>query len=176
MMFDLQDALKQLSKRLPELEWQLSSLGNYINPKQLPRGLFREQLEYTPQSCALDVKHDLHILKSQTNRASAHFLAERIHQKINVLVRLCQTKIKVRVDAPLTTWGLRAISTRQQWLKTLEADVLRLSEQQTAMQTLIASMQAEYNAKALLVAQGALGDIERQLTMAREVLARATRL
>ena len=164
-------SIEALVARLPELEWKLSQQGTTINPTLLPPGLFRDRLELTPQSCAEEVKSDLRDLKRQTNERSAQYLALRIQQKINVLVRLCQMNLNKPAANRQENFGLRAISTRQQWLQTLHDDRAKLQSQQQAIK---ASLLEKQNTAVTLSLQAELGEVERRLTLAKETLDRAT--
>lgn len=162
-------SVEALLARLPELEWKLSSLGPTLNPKLLPPGLFRERFELTPHACAEEIRADLYHLKRQTNERSSHYLALRVQQKINVLVRLCQKNADNQVKLKENV-GLRAISTRQQWLQTLRDDQVILQKQQEAIK---AALQVKQNTDVALNLQAELGEIERRLTLAKETLERA---
>ena len=169
-MPSIDESVRVLSARLPELEWKLSVLHSVFNPNRLPRGLFLSQFEFTPQSCIDEIKADLRVLSDHKNERSAHYLAERISKKINVLVQLC--KVPVKKHSP-TTFGVQSISTRQQWLQTLEDDISRLSEQQRALTASFSRLQMGVDPQAVLSLQAELGEVERCLTLARETLTRA---
>ena len=171
----IDDVVLNLSARLPELEWKLRCLGSLISSKRLPRGLFREQSEFTTRSCIDEIKNDLTSLKNQTNERSAHYLAERVNQKISVLVKLCQIQMGKQQPERQVQFGVHALSTRQQWLQTLVDEIAQLSEEQQALSRTFLSLQALNNASVVLSVQVELGEAERRLTLAKEALARATR-
>ena len=162
-----------LSDRLPELVWKLGNLQGVFNPKRLPRGLFNEQLEMTPQSCIDEIYADLKVLNNHKNERIAHYLAERVSQKINVLVRLCQIETRKKPSGALPTFGVQTMSTRQQWLSGLQDDIARLSAQHQALSAALSKQQAERNPQVILTLQADLGELERRLTLAKETLARA---
>ena len=170
----LHDILIRLSARLPELEWKMSRLVKGINPKLLPRGLFRSQLELTSQTCINEIKTDLQAIKLQNNEQSAHYLAERVGQKINVLVRLCQHDPDKNKPDRQVNFGVQAMGTRQQWLQTMQRDIDTLAAQHQALATRLTTLQAENNTQAILNLQVELGNAERRLTLAKETLARST--
>lgn len=172
----IKESVQMLSARLPELVWKLGSLHSVLNPKLLPRGLFKAQLEMTPQSCIDEIHADLHVLNEHKNERSVRYLAERVSQKINVLVRLCQmqTDKEQPVGQPLAC-GVQGISTRQQWLCNLEDDITRLATQQVALTTTLNKLQTRLDDPLVILSiQAEVGEVERRLTLARETLARAT--
>jgi hypothetical protein len=170
----LNEMIKKLSDRLPELAWKLDARFSVLPSKLLPPGLFRYQFEVTPQTCMDEIRSDLKILAQQEHHRSAYYLAEQINKKINVLVQLCAVKRgeKPKVRAP--SFGVNAISTRQQWLQTLEDDVLRLEAQQISLTATVNQLKLEAKLDVFLSVQAELGDVERCLTLARETLKRAS--
>lgn len=172
-MLSFDELLKQLEARLPELEWKLSALGSYINPKLLPKGLFRDRFELTPQTCAEEIKYDLRVLKTQTNEQSAHYMASRLNQKINVLVRLCKTQPVKSIQKSNMSLSLQAMSTRQRWLQTMQDDISRLKSQREALLLILATMESRCDVQAVLKLQAELGEVERRVTMAVETQSKA---
>ena len=170
----LQEIIQRLSARLPELEWKLSRLGTEINPALLPRTLFRSRIELTSQSCIDEIKADLLAIKQQSNEQSAHYLAERVGQKINVLVRLCQHDPDKKKAVRQEHFGVQAMGTRQQWLQTMQRDIDTLTLQHQALAARLVTLQAASNTQAILNLQVELGKAERRLTLAKETLARST--
>lgn len=168
------DDIDRLSARLPEVEWKLLRMGAVLNATLLPQGLFRHQLEYTPKSCVDEIRADLATLKSQNNEQATCFLAQQVLKKINVLVRLCQQKLKKKTSEQQVPMGIHAISTRQQWLQTLQNDIDRLTDQQQALLKTLTRLQSGNDVQALLQIQAELGDAERCLTLAKETLVRST--
>lgn len=173
-MTTINETVRLLSARLPELAWKLGALDSTLNPKLLPRGLFNYQFEMTPQSCIDEINENLQAVKNQTNERSAHYLAERIHQKINVLVRLCHLRGEKKSQAGSMPFGVQAINTRQQWLQTLQDDIASLNAQQQALQHAFLRLQGLGDSTSILSLQAELGEIERRLTLANETLMRAT--
>ena len=173
-MTTIKESVQILSARLPELMWKLGTLRSTFNPQRLPRGLFNSQLEMTPQSCIDEINDDLQVLNNHKNERSVQYLAERVSQKINVLVRLCQIQAdKKPFEHPLT-FGVQTISTRQQWLGNLQDDIVKLNTQQLALTAALGKLKVGHDSQAILSLQAEVGEVERRLTLARETLARAT--
>jgi hypothetical protein len=171
----IDESTEALFSRLPELSWKLRSCFTFINPTLLPRGLFRTTLEITPQSCIDDITRDISSLKQEQNERAGHFLATRISQKINVLVKLCQQhKEQQSVQMP-SLFTLDRLSSRSQWLKNMQDDIVSLKEQQRSLQKSLQYAQ-HYGNENVVVLQitAELGEILRCLTLAEETLAHAT--
>ena len=162
--------LAKLSSRLPELEWKISGLNTSFSAHNLPRGLFRFSIESTGKACVDEVKSDIQALSNQTNQRSASYLALRINQKINVLVALCQIHSRKNKPEEKVYFGLKMLSTRQQWIQTLEHDINTLTRQKEAMAKALEQMRVSANGSATLSVQGELGEVEKRLTLAREAL------
>lgn len=162
-----------LSSRLPELLWQMNKLKINVGLKNLPAGLFSHSYDRTPACCINEIKADLNGLKSQMNPRSAHFLVDKIARKINVLVCLCQLQsVKEKTTAP-PKFSIQAISTRQQWLQSLETEINALTEQRQALEVQHAEAQQKKEMQKVLSLQSDLGEIERQLTLAKETWKKA---
>lgn len=172
-MFAMKELVQKLSARLPELAWKLKSLHPTLNPKLLPPGLFSEQLEMTVESCIDEINANLQTLNGQDNERSAQYLADQVHKKINVLVRICQVSVDKRPNKSSLGFGVQAIATRQQWLGTLEEDIAKLSTQQQALAGTLHKLEIEKNSEALLKIKAEIGELEARLTLAKEALARA---
>lgn len=172
-MNPVHELLDQLTSRLPELEWKISKLSSVIFNKNLPKGLFRSGTELTGASCVKEIKADIHALSQQANDPAANFLAERIKQKINVLVTLCQIDSRKNKSEEKISFGLAMLSTRQQWIQGLENDINTLTIQKKAMLSTLENMKSIINSPAILSLQAELGEIERRLTLASETLQQA---
>lgn len=166
----LDKILSELSSRLPELEWKISSLNSSFSSHSLPRGLFRASMELTGSACVAEIKSDIQALSGQKNERSASYLAVRIQQKINVLVALCQIHSRKNKSEEKVYFGLKMLSTRQQWIQTLETDINTLSIQHQAMAKALEQMKHSANGSAILSLQSELGEVERRLTLAKEAL------
>lgn len=166
------ESLSVLSARLPELAWKLETRYSVFSPKLFPRGLFNYQFEMTPHSCINEIKADLQSLSAQKNERSARYLAERVHQKINVLVQLCRVGDDKKTSEQPPTFSVQAINTRQQWLQTLRENIARLQTQQQALTATLDNLQRGRDSQAILKLQAEIGKVERSLTLAKDILAR----
>lgn len=169
----LNELLRELTARLPELEWKISEIGSFIHSQNIPRGLFRSVSELTGASCIEEIKTDIYALSHQDNERSAYYLANRIKQKVNVLVALCQIESKKNHVEEKVYFGMKMLSTRQQWITTLEHDIKNLEKQQQAMLSSLEHMKSGSNTEAILSLQSELGKVEQRLTLARESLNQA---
>ena len=162
----------QVGARLPELEWRLGQLGTILHAGLLPRGLFTPSLKLDAQHCIADIKNDVSVLSGQKKQQSAYYLADRIHQKIEVLVRFCNlNRNKMPSASHTSVFTLDSLSTRQQWLAGMHSSVLALAEQQSALQNADNILRGSTESRLRLDAE--LGDITQKLTLAREALLRA---
>lgn len=167
------ELLGSLIKRLPELEWKIGSLGTIFSYKSLPYGLFRLNKEVTGAAYIAEIRADLETLSRQDNERSAFYLVQRIQQKINVLVKLCQMNQKKNQDEIKEPFGIKMISTRQQWINELEQEQNILIKQQQAMIRTLNQLTQQNNSKMILSLKVELGEVERRLTLAKEALHRA---
>ncbi|MCX7118070.1 MAG: hypothetical protein NTW94_09280 [Legionellales bacterium] len=171
----MSESLQNLSARMPELLWKLSTKYSVLNATQLPRGLFKQRLEMTPQALVDEVDANLGLLKKTTHELSAHYLAGKVSQQIHVLVRLCQRMSTPSQNASPSTFGISSITTRQTWLSTLQMDIDRLNSQQLALTQNLEKLQEGCDLQAQLNLQSELAQVERSLTLSQETLSRATR-
>lgn len=165
--------LEQLTQRLPELEWKMAILGESISIKSLPRGLFRYTHDYKPSTCLDEIKVDMKALSLQADRAIAEYLSQRIHQKISVLVGLCNEKAKQKKTDKKTEFTVRMLSTRQRWIQTLEQEVQALETQQQALWTRLNQSTLARSPELELSLKAELGQLEKKLTLAKERLEQA---
>ena len=164
--------LNALEARLPELEWRMGALGSALSEHALPKGLFRPCLVPTPAFYINEIKADIQALASQESFRGADFLAKRIHQKINVLIRLCHIqKSDPKIQRPLYAMA-SMMSTRKQWVESLEKDIANLTAQETAMLSAYEKLQNKGDVQTLVSLQKELGLVKRQLTLAKESLAK----
>lgn len=170
----IDELLNELSSRLPELEWKISELSTSISSRNLPKGLFRSGFEVTGVGCVKEIQADIQALSQQKNERSAHYLAERIKQKINVLVALCHINGRKKKPEKSVYFGVKMLSTRQQWIHNLESEINTLILQQEAMFKSLHHMTSSGgNTAAILSLQAELGEVEKRLTLARETLNQA---
>jgi hypothetical protein len=165
--------LEELKSRLPELEWKLSDFKTAISRSSLPIGLFRTRVELTGTACINEIKKDIQFLSQQENERSAHYLASKIHQKINVLVTLCQMTRQASKSENKVLFAVKKLSSRQQWVQSLEHDVNTLRAQQQALIKTLELKQQTSDTEAELHLLKELGEVERRLTLAKETLTRA---
>ncbi len=173
MMNYIDKLLAELSSRLPELEWKIGSIKASISSHNVPRGLFRASHGFSGQTCVDEIKADIQALSLQLNQRSANYLATRITQKINVLVTLCQIQSKRNKSQERVHFGLSTITTRQQWISTLEHSIQTLESQKQSMINALAQFKKSVNDAAVLNLQAELGEVERRLTLAKETLNQA---
>lgn len=164
--------LNQLRARLPELEWKIAGMSAFITTKKLPPGLFRCAKEANGLHCIAEIKTDIQDLSQQTNPRAANYLAMQIERKINVLVCLCQTYQKQN-KPQRQAFGVESLSTRQQWIQSLENEILDLSQQRQALEKTLAKADRA-NSALILGLQSELGEVVKCLTKAQETLGRAT--
>lgn len=171
---DVDKQLTKLLARLPELEWQLGKLGYSFSVKSLPRALFRQPFDAPATAYAAEIREDIRTLSSQTNQRAVHHLAVKISQKINVLVTICSRHNREKPDSDVVSYGVDKISTRQQWLQSLEANIEILDAQRTSLANALAQKGCSSDdSLAQLSLQRELGELERRLTLARETWQRA---
>lgn len=173
-MESMQEILSELRARLPELQWKIAQLGRAFSVHQLPRGLFRPGVFLTGRGCVEEIQADIDALLLQHHEKSACFLAERIKQKIDVLVTLCQINAKKSNSEQPEPFSVNKLSTRQQWLQNLELEIEQLGRQQQALTRSLQQMNLAGNTTAVLTLKSDLGVIEKRLTLARETLNQAT--
>jgi hypothetical protein len=162
-----------LIARLPELEWKAADLNPFLFSKSIPKNVFRT-LDVTAAACINEIKADIQTLAKQDNYLSAYYLAGQVKQKISVLVGLCkiEKKNKQQKDAG---FGISMLSTRQQWLQSLEQTVSILTKQQEALAKTLTQMQSHNTDVAVLLnIKSELGEAQRRLTLAKEALNKAT--
>jgi len=171
----MDEYIKALSARLPELSWRLGLLSHAeFNTHKFPRGLFKNPLDMTPQSCIHEINDDLKLLTTHKSHRSAQYLAMRVSKKINVLVRLCRmSRDSARITQP-PPLAVQTITTRQQWLAHLTKDIAELRLQEEALTNRLTQLDKLKNLAAILNMQAELGEIKRRLTLAQETIARAT--
>lgn len=171
----MDEFIKVLSARLPELSWRLGLLQyTEFNTHKFPRGLFKNNLDMTPQSCIEEITEDLTRLSSQKNYRSAQYLAIQINKKVNVLVQMCHmSKDSAKIKHP-PTFSVQTITTRQQWLASLTEDIAALRLQEQALTNRLTERDELKNSTVILNVQAEIGEIKRRLTLAQETLARAT--
>ncbi|MFT4058680.1 MAG: hypothetical protein QM652_03930 [Legionella sp.] len=166
--------LNDLSARLPELEWKINELGAAFSAYRLPRGLFRTRNETNGSMYIAEINADIYALSQQTNERGANYLAQRILQKVNVLVSLCQIFSNKIQTGEKNYFGVKMLSTRQQWIHDLEVEIQTMEAQRQAMNRTLEQMLCRtHHPDAVLQLKADIGKIEQRLTLAQETLDRA---
>jgi hypothetical protein len=172
---DVDGPLAELLARLPELEWQLSKQSLSFSPRALPPGLFRQTFDAPTTAYVSEIKADIVTLKTfHNNQKIAHYLALKINQKINVLVSVCSRYNRREPEMAVATYGVDKMSTRQQWLQSLEANINLLLEQKKALESVWAQKDKLRDSESQLRLARELGELEKRLTLARETFTRAS--
>jgi hypothetical protein len=161
--------LATLRGRLPELEWQLNKMGRAFSPTSLPPGLFRQNDE-NPTSYVSEIKNDITTLGSHPNPRIVRYLAEKINQKINVLVSLCSRHHREQSKQEMDGLMIDRLRTRQQWLHSLEMDIKQLEEQKQALTNTLTEKDVVKNCAVSLNVRKELGNLEKHLTLLKETL------
>lgn len=172
-MNDRIESVLKLSARLPELLWKLDRMAVPLHANVIPQGMFRSFPDITAKSCIDEIKYDLERLQCQANERSARYLAECISRKINFLVVLCLRQKQTSSSQSINHFGIKAISTRQQWLASLQDDIMALSEQHQALTGQLRLFKEKDDLQSMLTLRAEIGEIERRLTLAREMLSQA---
>ncbi|WP_419419574.1 hypothetical protein ACNVED_13865 [Legionella sp. D16C41] len=170
MIFDA--LLTDLLARLPELEWQLGKFGLLFSPKLFPHGLFRCHPSEDIKAYSNEIKADIRVLTQQENNKLAHYLAMKINQKVNVLVTFCQQQLSQKVTLEDNNFNLNKLTTRQQWILSLEEQISLLTKQKEALANRL-SQTNKAEDKIILKLKAELGQIQKQLTLAEEAYHKA---
>lgn len=161
--------LKEMIQRLPELEWKMSQLSRSLSQAILPKHLFPSYINPQPQKLVDDIKTEIERLKNVKRSLSAHYLAEKISQKIQVLVTYCNDNhTGASVRAPSSKSLLDELCTRNQFVEKTEEKIQRLQSQDLALKTRLAECKCTQESLKLTKE---LGELNKQLTLAKESLA-----
>jgi hypothetical protein len=165
-IFEIAD---HLERRLPELEWRLTTLNIPLNSKIIPSGLFKSQIEMNAQICIDEIRADLKKMQRQTNETSALYLAGQISRKIHVLINLCNLSSHKKAGGKHNVnFNVQTIGNRQKWLEDLQVTMQKLTQQQTALQLALESLKSGTDSQAILNARTELGAVTKLLTEAKE--------
>jgi hypothetical protein len=89
---------KELASRITEIEWHGRQNGLRVQPHLYPKGLFKVQSipvqQYQLASYIEELRQDLHVLQQKQGIVQKHFLAQRLKQKIYVLVNSLKSQTK----------------------------------------------------------------------------------
>lgn len=171
---DVSNQLERLLSRMPELEWQLGKLGSAFSVKSLPKALFRQSFDAPVLAYVAEIREDIATLSLHSNERVIRYLALKINQKINVLVTICFRHNREQPEPELVNYAVDKISTRQQWLQSLEANIQTLDAQREALAASLVNSNNVENCQLQLNLQRELGVLEKRLTLARETWNRAT--
>lgn len=164
---NIESLLTNLSARLPELRWKLSQLGPSFRVSSLPKGLFRLNTAIEPQAYVQEIQQDILTLAQREDYQCSVFIAEKISQKINVLVSLCHQYRPINKVKTTPAFTVDRLISRQQWLDSLAKEISLLEEQQQALLQTLTAMDSQIG-QATLNLKAELGTLERQLSLARE--------
>lgn len=163
--------LNELSVRLPELQWALRLADKNSLSHSLPAGVFRSPLQGEPYSFIEEIRWDLQVLARCLNDASGQALAQKIRHKIATLVAACRLPPHTKVATHgLESSVLKHMATRKQWVQNLEEQLTRLTEQHAA---LVHRLSQSMDASLQLNLQAQLGQLQRELTLAKEAYTKA---
>jgi hypothetical protein len=172
MLSEASQIITELTSRLPELEWKISSLNSSFLNQHVPPGLFGPSKEITGNICIEQIQADIQLLSQQNNERSALYLAQKIQHKVNVLVALCRPNPKNKSHEKVY-FGVNRLATRQQWIGCLEAEVQSLESQRQALTRTLDQMTNRHEiSESILQLKADLGEVERHLTLAQEALKR----
>jgi hypothetical protein len=172
-LLELSEELKQ---RLPELSWKIKNLDPFWFNQSLPKHIFRSSVR-SAEYCISEIELDLQVLSQQKNHQACHYLAKQIEQKINVLVGLCRIRNESEPKQQ-TFLGVTQLSTRQQWLQSLESELEVLAQQRQALTATLHHMtkSKKQEPASVLNLKSELGALEKRFTLAQEVFNKAINL
>lgn len=161
-----------LIARLPELEWKVTGLNTFLLKKSINNNVFRA-FDLTGSLCISEIKEDIISLSKQSNDLAAHHLAAQIKRKISILVGVCRLEKKNKVKKE--GFSISMLTTRQQWLQSLEQEVDVLLKQHKALSNTLSHMESsKVEPSILLNLRSELGQLEKKLTLAQEGLNKAS--
>jgi hypothetical protein len=162
--------IKQIEDRLPELAWKTSLLPHRMNLSTLPKSLFSLSVENHPSDCVHEIKRDLRRLHGLANHSQEYrYLAKRVQQKIEVLVRLCQIQLQKQSKKTVSAQLMMRLCHRKQWIVEIEKDIEELKEQYTHLQS---QWKACNDTQIKLTMQADLGMLEKKITLLQEKIQR----
>lgn len=173
-MENINQLLVELRSRLPELEWKITNLNQAFSAHHLPRELFPSTPDWHAKDCIINIKRDIQQLSSQKTQTSAYYLAQRIKQKISVLVRLCQLDKVEKKTKDKLYFGVKSLSTRQQRVSELEVEINMLLTQREALADTLSHLKKEKAPTIVIRVSAELGEVEKRITIAQEILKKLT--
>ena len=161
--------IKQLQRRLSELQWQLETTRCLNHELKIPYGLFRCGRYAIADQYIQEIHTDLLALEQSLSSIAEQYIAEQVNSKVSVLVALCVQHKALSVHKPCDGVWLDALMSRNQHIQAIEKRIAQLKEQQAAMQQALGPAQ-RLNTEQKLSCQSELGEVMRQLTLLQEQL------
>lgn len=127
----LEDLTARLKARLPELAWYVNKIDP-IALKRLPKGIFQEQDELSFDACFQEIEAHIERLVSVTNERSQYFLAQKIDEKINILVSFCHYFSKEDVSAK-AMFQVKELKRYHDWMGDVRMKTNQLLSQKEAL-------------------------------------------
>jgi primosomal protein N'' len=169
-------SITKLRARLPEIAWRLRGVDSLR--RHLPIGLFACATPHQTggvEPYIDEINSNLDALERDPHGHRAHFLAQQINTKIEVLLRLSQLPVATTSSVPGARLGLNSLATRQHWLAQLHTEIARLTSQHMALNNALSAKLAQgLRDDSVAVLQREMGELNRCLTQAQEALAAAT--
>ena len=160
--------LIEIENRLPELSWKTSLLPHRMTLSTLPKQLFATSVDNHPSSCVAEIKQDIKRLYDIKQSSQEFiFLAKRVKQKVEVLVRLCQLHNKKQGDKIPSAQLMMRLSRRRQWVEEVEQHILELQQQHQHLQSQISKTK---DVQTQLTMQSDLGKLDKKLSILKEQL------
>jgi hypothetical protein len=173
--------LKELSARIPELDWQLGKLGPSFSFDKsiaytLPKGLFKVTYNALSSEYIAEIKDDIASLPGYTydehNMQTILYIVNKIHQKIHTLVTIFAHHNRLKSLDENTDFFINKLTSYHKRLQPLEDMVAMLTEQKKALIYLLKSNK-HYTAIARLNLVCELNELEKQLVIASKAYIRA---
>lgn len=163
----METLLKELEERLPELEWRLNKLKKPFSTRLLPRSLFPWTFGSNVNLIIDTLKNEIKTLAKQPTLPSRFYLAQRLYQKITILVSCCDQLEEEKIKANF----IERMCTHQQFVKEMQNRIDTLTLQKKALcnrleHALVQSSEPQIS----LSLKKELGQIEQQLTKISEVM------
>jgi hypothetical protein len=167
--------LKTLISRLPELRWQLTHLKKTIQPRDLPRGLFKWPRVDQNDVFLQEIQADVDALKLHLNAEAGIYIAKKLKDKIDVLVKICQlASDKSEASDQAAKFGIEALMTRSKWLKCLEDEINHHQKLKHTLEQQLKDL-SRAQPEVILGLKKTLGDVCQKLTQLQETYQRAVR-
>ncbi len=160
--------IKAVETRLPELAWKISLLPHRMTLRALPKNLFALSPDAHPSACVAEIKEDLSRLYGfHHNEQKYCYLATRIEQKIEVLVRLCQIETKKQGSKLPSAQMMMRLCRRKHWVEELEQTINQFKQQYQHLKK--KTMECK-DTEIQLAMQAELGVLQKKITLLEEKL------